>query len=68
MEAIARWEEGLQFQGTFSTGSAILMDASGEDGGAENGPRPVELLVMALAGCSGMDVLAILRKKRMDTI
>ena len=66
MEAIARWEEGLQFQGMFSTGNAILLDASEEEGGADKGPRPVELLVMALAGCSGMDVLAILRKKRME--
>ena len=66
MEALARWKEGLQFQGRFSTGGAILMDASEEQGGADNGARPVELLVMALAGCSGMDVLAILRKKRVE--
>jgi putative redox protein len=66
MEALARWQEGLQFQGTFSTGSGILMDASEKDGGDDKGPRPVELLGMALAGCSGMDVLAILRKKRME--
>jgi putative redox protein len=66
MEAIARWQEGLQFEGRFSTGSAIAMDASKKEGGADKGPRPVELFVMALAGCSGMDVLAILKKKRVE--
>jgi putative redox protein len=44
----------------------MMMDASKDEGGADKGPRPVELFVMALAGCSGMDVLAILRKKRVE--
>ena len=64
MEAIARWQEGLQFEGEMPAGQSITMDASVEEGGDDKGPRPVELLLMSLAGCTGMDVLAILRKKR----
>lgn len=64
MESVARWSDGLKFEGTFSTGHAIVMDTSVEQGGTDEGPRPVELLLMSLAGCTGMDVLAILKKKR----
>jgi putative redox protein len=64
MESIVRWVNGLQFEGTFSTGRSVLMDTSPEQGGNNDGPRPVELLLAGLGGCTGMDVLAILRKKR----
>jgi len=66
MESIARWVGGLKFEATFSTGHAIAMDTSVEQGGANEGPRPVEMLLAGLAGCTGMDVLAILCKKRQD--
>jgi putative redox protein len=66
MESIARWVDGLTFEATFSTGHMISMDTSPEQGGGNNGPRPVEMLLAGLAGCTGMDVLAILRKKRQD--
>jgi putative redox protein len=56
---------GFAFRATFGSGHAITLDASppvGHDGG----PRPMELLPAALAGCSGMDVIGILRKMRQD--
>jgi putative redox protein len=66
MESIARWVDGLKFEATFSTGHTVTMDTSPEQGGANEGSRPIELLLAGLAGCTGMDVLAILRKKRQD--
>lgn len=66
MESIARWVDGLKFEATFSTGHQVAMDTSPEQGGANEGPRPIEMLLSGLAGCTGMDVLAILRKKRQE--
>ncbi len=66
METIARWMEGLRFEAAVSTGQKIPMDSSPEHGGTNAGARPVELLLAALAGCTGMDVIAILVKKRQD--
>lgn len=66
MESVARWAGGLKFEGSFSTGHPIILDGSSEHGGGDEGPRPVEMLLMGLAGCTGMDVIAILRKKRQN--
>jgi len=65
MKAKAVWKnQGLLFSGTADTGGEIKM-ASGMDKG-ENGFRPMELLAVGLAGCTGMDVISILQKKRQD--
>lgn len=66
MESIARYVDGLKFEATFSTGHTITMDTSVDQGGTDEGPRPVEMVLAGLAGCTGMDVLAILRKKRQE--
>jgi putative redox protein len=42
----------------------VPMDASEQFGGTDGGARPTELLLMALGGCTGMDVVSILQKKR----
>jgi putative redox protein len=52
--------DGLRFEVTAGSGHTIVLD-SGE---GDSGPRPSELLAVALAGCTGMDVISILRKKR----
>lgn len=52
--------EGLRFDATTGSGHQLVLDS--RDGDA--GPRPAELLVVALAGCTAMDVISILRKKR----
>lgn len=63
MEAKATWKNnGLVFEGTANTGVVLPM-ASGMDEGV-NGFRPMELLGIGLAGCTGMDVMSILTKKR----
>lgn len=60
----ATWVEGLTFEGESGSGHRIVMDGSVEGGGADRGARPTELLLEALAGCTAMDVISILQKKR----
>jgi putative redox protein len=55
---------GLQFIGQSATGHAIVMDGDTSFGGQNTGPRPMELLLLASGGCSGMDVVSILKKKK----
>jgi putative redox protein len=54
----------MQFDVTSATGHTIALDVPEGDGGSNHGPTPMELLLMALAGCTGMDVISILKKKR----
>ncbi len=58
--------KGLQFIGDSSSGHAIVMDGDLSVGGQNTGPRPMELLLLAAGGCSGMDVISILKKKKQD--
>lgn len=67
MTAKVTWKKkGLIFDATDDSGRVLPL-ASGLDEGAE-GFRPMELLGMGLAGCTGMDVLSILQKKRQDVV
>lgn len=61
---VARWVEGLEFQATTGSGHDITMDAKVEGGGKDHGASPMELLLVGMSGCTGMDVIDILRKKR----
>lgn len=58
------WTEDLTFEGETPENLGVTMDASPEFGGKGRGPRPAELLLLGLGGCTGMDVVSILRKKR----
>jgi putative redox protein len=58
--------QGLQFVGEASSGHAIVMDGNPEVGGHDTGLRPMELLLVGLGGCSGMDIISILKKKKQD--
>lgn len=66
IESRVEFREGMAFRGTSSNGYAVPLDASPEAGGAGEGIRPIELLLLGLGGCTGMDVVEILRKKRQD--
>jgi putative redox protein len=52
--------DGLRFTGSTGSGHTLTMDTAEGDAG----PRPAELLLVAQAGCTAMDVVSILRKKR----
>jgi len=56
--------DNMQFTGTASSGHTLIMDAEDESGGHNKGFRPMELLLVGFGGCSGMDMISILRKKR----
>ena len=54
--------DGMAFRATTGTGHEVVMDAAPEVGGSDAGPRPMEMLLVGLGGCTGMDVISILRK------
>ncbi len=54
----------MQFSGNATSGHTLSMDADDVSGGHNSGFRPMELLLVGFGGCSGMDVISILRKKR----
>src|SRR5579884_3597087 len=56
----------MRFEATSGSGHTIAMDTNVEGGGEDTAASPMELVLMALAGCTGMDVISILRKKRQD--
>lgn len=56
-----RWTEGEQFVAVGPSGHALVMDG---DRNRNSGPGPMELLLLALGGCTGSDVISILKKKR----
>lgn len=59
-----KWNELMQFDALVN-GHTIKLDADSSVGGNNVGPRPKPLLLVALAGCTGMDVVSILEKMRM---
>lgn len=61
--ANVKWVDGLRFVGESGSGHAIVMDAPVENGGANTGMTPMELLLAAIGGCSGMDVASMLKKE-----
>ena len=66
MEAKAVWKGDLTFVGSADSGFSLVMDTYKEVGGNESGFRPVELIAIGVAGCTGMDVISILKKKRQE--
>ena len=66
MEAKVKYIANMQFVGKASSGHTILMDTSPEKGGTDTAPTPMELLLMSLGGCTGMDVVSILRKMKIE--
>lgn len=64
VEAKVTLIKDMQFTGTATSGHTLSMDADESSGGKNAGFRPMELLLVGFGGCSGMDVISILRKKR----
>ena len=61
-----RWAKNRQFVGWDVNNHGIVMDTPATGSGEGTGWRPVELLLLGLAGCTGVDVVSILEKKRED--
>ena len=64
MDAKVIWQGKMAFDGSADTGFEIPIDAAEEVGGENGGSRPMELIAIGLAGCTAMDVISILKKKR----
>ncbi len=63
---LKRIEEPFVLQASNESGNIVNIDASTEIGGKGMGARPMEILLMSLAGCSGIDVLSILKKQKQN--
>lgn len=66
MKAKIIWDSDLTFTGTADTGFTVPLGGDPEVGGRDDGFRPMELIAVGLAGCTGMDVISILEKKRQE--
>ena len=64
--ASVRWVDGLVFETQTESGHRGYLDSFPKEGETSKGPTPMELLLVAVAGCTGMDIVDILRKKRLD--
>lgn len=62
VNATVTLKEGMAFEATSTTGHKVMLDSAEEAGGHNSGFLPMELLAMGLGGCTGMDVISILRK------
>ena len=66
MNATLKWQGGMGFTAVANSNHQILLDSDASVGGQDEGPRPMELILMGLAGCTAMDVISIMRKKRQN--
>jgi len=66
MDASVVWKKGLSFTGAAETGFNVPLGADPKVGGDNDGFRPSELILVGLAGCTAMDVISILAKKRLQ--
>ena len=66
MKAQANWKGRLTFSGKATSGFELQMGADPSVGGDDDGFRPLELVALGLAGCTAMDVISILKKKRQE--
>jgi putative redox protein len=65
MEVKTVWDSGMAFT-AHQDGHVFVVDADESSGGQGRGPRPKGLLLSGLAGCTGMDVVSILQKMRVE--
>lgn len=60
------WKENMQFESDNPSGQNLFMDAGEENGGKGEGYRPKALMLSSLAGCSGLDVVSLLKKMQAE--
>ena len=64
MEAKVSWHGKMSFTGVANSGFALDLGTDPAVGGDNNGARPMEMIAIGWAGCTAMDVISILTKKR----
>ena len=65
MEVVLNWKGKMSFEGTGDSGFTQKMDSDLTVGGENTAARPMEFIALGLAGCTGMDVISILQKKKL---
>jgi len=68
MKATVNWAGKMSFRAAAGSGFSVPLGAEAGVGGDEDGFRPLELMLVSLAGCTAMDVISILQKKRQQVI
>ncbi|MBO8170479.1 MAG: OsmC family protein [Bacillaceae bacterium] len=66
MKSTVAWKGKMRFEAEGPSGHTLIMDASPDIGGENTGPRPMEILLHSVAGCSGIDIIMMLKKMRLD--
>lgn len=66
MQARLNWDGQMGFLATGDSGHSLKIDVNTDKGGQDSGPRPMELILHGLGGCSGIDVVAILKKMQQE--
>lgn len=66
MQINVDWKGNLEFESKLPSGHNLTTDGGEESGGHNQGPRPMELLLSGLAGCTGLDVALILEKMQVE--
>ncbi|WP_343674414.1 OsmC family protein [Chitinophaga sp.] len=64
--SLQRIDDAFNMEAVDEQGHKVLMDSSLENGGKNNGVRPMQMLLMGLGGCSAIDVAMILKKQRQE--
>jgi len=64
MKTTLKWVNNLSFMAKANSNHWVTMDADPKVGGENSASRPLEMLLMGLGGCTGMDVVSILKKMR----
>jgi putative redox protein len=64
MDASVSWKGRLTFEGSSDSGFTVPLGSSPDVGGDNDGFRPMELVLTGLIGCTAMDVISILQKKK----
>ncbi len=63
-----KWKGGMAFEATSEMGHNVIMDAAASVGGADSGPRPMEMVLMGLGGCTSIDVVMMLKKSQPELV
>jgi putative redox protein len=64
MDVVLNWKGKMSFEGAGDSGFTQRMDTDDAVGGENSAARPMEFIALGLAGCTGMDVISILQKKK----
>lgn len=68
MKARIKWLDNMSFVGETESGHAVVIDSAPEAGGRNLGPRPMEMVLLGLGGCSSIDVMLMLQKSRQKVV